>query len=148
MWGVNSTLKNNAISVTIQLFEISSGKKIFEETTKVSLSSNSSMEVATFDVTKYNPADLVVSVLLIDPSGKVLQLSGDWPQPLKYIDFSNQDVTIWVEGEVVLLKPAKLIKRIMLDIEGDDDLGLEWSDNGFDIMPAEGVKVIAKGVKG
>ena len=99
-------------------------------------------------MTKNNPADLVVSVLFIDPSGKVLQLLGDWPQPLKYIDFSNRDVTIRVEGEVVLLKPAKLIKRIMLDIEGDDDLGLEWSDNGFDIMPGEGVKVIAKGVKG
>jgi beta-mannosidase len=147
VWGVNSTLKNHEISATIQFFEISSGKKIFEENKKVSLSSNSSTEVATFDVTKYNPADLVVSVLFIDLSGEVLRSSADWPQPLKYIDFSKREVTIRVEGEVVSLKAAKPIKGFMLDIEGDDDSGLEWSDNGFDIMPGEGVTVIAKGLR-
>jgi beta-mannosidase len=147
VWGVNSTLKNHEISATIHFFEISSGKKIFEENKKVSLSSNSSTEVATFDVTKYNPADLVVSVLFIDLSGEVLRSSADWPQPLKYIDFSKREVTIRVEGEVVSLKAAKPIKGFMLDIEGDDDSGLEWSDNGFDIMPGEGVKVIAKGLR-
>jgi beta-mannosidase len=148
VWGVNSTLKNHEVSATIQFFEISSGKKIFEENRKVSLSSNSSTELATFDVTKYNPADLVVSVLFIDLNGEVLRSSADWPQPLKYIDFSNREVTIRVEGEVVSLKAAKPIKAVMLDIEGDDDSGLEWSDKGFDIMPGEGVKVIAKGLRG
>ena len=98
-------------------------------------------------MTKYNPADLVVSVLFIDLSGEVLRSSADWPQPLKYIDFSKREVTIRVEGEVVSLKAAKPIKGFMLDIEGDDDSGLEWSDNGFDIMPGEGVTVIAKGLR-
>jgi beta-mannosidase len=148
IWGVNSTLNNHEISATIQFFEISSGKKIFEHKKKVSLSSNSSTEIATFDLTKYNPADLVVSVLFINPSGKVLRSSADWPQPLKYVDFSKREVSVRVEGEFVSLKATKPIKAVMLDIEGDDDSGLEWSDNGFDIMPDEGVKVIAKGLRG
>src|SRR5271170_5500741 len=148
VWGVNSTLKNHEISATIQFFEISSGKKIFEQDKEVSLSSNSSTEVATFDLTKYNPADLVVSVLFINPSGEVIRSSADWPQPLKYVDFSEREVSVRVEGEVVLPKATKPVKGVMLDIEGDDDLGLEWSDNGFDVMPGEGVNVIAKGLRG
>lgn len=146
VWGVNSTLKNCELSAKIQFFEISSGKKIFEEDRETSLLSNSSTEVATFDVTKYNPADLVVSVVFISASGERLRSSADWPQPLKYIDFSNRDLSIQVHGEVIALRTTKPIKAVMLDIEGEDDLDLEWSDNGFDIMPGDGVKVIAKGL--
>ena len=115
---------------------------------KVSLPSNSSIEVATFDVTKYNPADLVVSVQFIDLRGETFRSSADWPQPLKYIDFSKREFSVRVEEEVVLLKAAKPIKGIMLDVEGDDDSGLEWSDNGFDVMPEEDFEVIANGLQG
>ena len=146
VWGVNSTLKNCDLSATIQFFEISSGKKIFEEDRKVSLSSNSSTEVDIFDVTKLNPADLVVSVLFIDPTGESLQSSADWPQPLKYVDFSKQELSVRVDGEVLSLKATEPIKAVMLDVEGDDDSEVEWSDNGFDVMPGDGVTVIAKGL--
>jgi beta-mannosidase len=148
VWGVNSTLENHDISAQIQFFEISSGKKVLEEDKKVSLTSNSTTDVATFNVTKYDPADLVVSVLFVDEKGEGLRSSADWPQPVKYLDFSKRELSVRVDDETVWLKAEKPIKGIMLDVEGNDDSGLEWSDNGFDVMPSESVKVVAKGLGG
>ena len=100
------------------------------------------------DITKYNPANLVASVVFTLPSGETLRSSADWPQPLKYLDFHDRNVSISVDGEKVNLQTDKPVKGVILDVEGDDDSGLEWNDNGFDLMPGEKVYVTAKGLRG
>jgi beta-mannosidase len=146
VWGVNSTLETVQVPLKLELFDIASGEKIFEKASNVILLPNQSTESLSLDITDYNPKNVVASVSFKLPSGETLRSSADWPQPLKYLDFSYRDVSLSIDGNLITLASVKPIKSIWLDVEGDDDSGLEWSDNGFDIMPGEPVKVIAKGV--
>ena len=149
IWGVNSYLKEQKIFIKVQYFEISTGKKVFEDQKTVRLRPNQSTEISSkVDITKYDPSNLVSSVEFQLPSGEILRSSADWPQPVKYIDFSGCKLTSSVNGEKVWIEADRPVKGIILDVEGDDDSGLEWSDNGFDVMPGEVVGVTAKGLKG
>lgn len=150
VWGVNSTLKSHDIPYKVQYFEISTGRKVFESNLKtVELLPNQSTEISSkVDITNYNPPNIVASIEFKLPSGETLRSSADWPQPLKYIDFSGRKVTCSVKGERVRIEADKPVKGVILDVEGDNDSGLEWSDNGFDIMPGEVIDITAKGLKG
>src|SRR5271169_6556775 len=149
IWGVNSYLKEQKIPIKVQYFEISTGKKVFEDQKTVRLLPNQSTEISSkVDITKYDPSNLVSSIEFQLPSGETLRSSADWPQPVKYIDFSGCKVKSSVNREKVRIEADKPVKGIILDVEGDDDSGLEWSDNGFDVMPGEVVDVTAKGLKG
>jgi beta-mannosidase len=147
IWGVNSTLEILQIPYNLQLFDISSGKKILEKESNVALLPNQSTEALSIDVTEYNPNNMVASVSFRLPKGEVLRSSADWPQPLKYLDFSSRGVQISVHGEVVTLAAEKPTKGVLLDVEGDDDSGIEWSDNGFDIIPGDSIEVFGKGLR-
>lgn len=149
VWGVNAHVTAYDVPIKIEFFEMSSGKRVFKEDLTVHLLPNQSTEVeARIDVSKLDPSNLVGSVAFTAPSGEVLRSSADWPQPLKYIDFNGRDLTVSVDGEKVTLRAKKPTKGVLLDVEGDDDSGLEWNDNGFDVMPGETVNVIAKGLRG
>lgn len=149
IWGVNSYLKEQKIPIKVQYFEISTGKKVFEDQKTVRLQPNQSTEISSkVDITKYGPSNLVSSIEFQLPSGETLRSSADWPQPVKYIHFSGCKVKSSINGEKVTIEANKPVKGIILDVEGDDDSGLEWSDNGFDVMPGEVVDVTAKGLKG
>jgi len=146
IWGVNSTLETLHIPIKLELFNVTSGKRVFEKELNVTLRPNQSTEGLSVDITDYNPNNVVASVSFKLPSGEILRSSADWPQPLKYVDFSNRGVNACVKAQAVSLTAEKPTKSILLDVEGDDDSGLEWSDNGFDIMPGESVKVVARGL--
>jgi len=151
VWGVNSTLKDVEITNSrIEFFQISTGIKLFEKKfPTMSLSANQSTEIeSNIDSSKFNSLDLVASIVFTLPTGEELRSSADWPQPLKYIPFSDRGVSVYVDGEVVKLKVERPTKGVMLDVDGEDDSGLEWSDNGFDVMPGEIVNVTAKGLGG
>ena len=53
-----------------------------------------------------------------------------------------------VDGEKITLRAEKPVKGVILDVGEKDDSKLEWEDNGFDIMPGETIKIIAKGLDG
>jgi beta-mannosidase len=149
VWGVNAHLTTYDVPIKIEFFEISSGKRVSEEDVTIQLLPNQSTEVLVrIDISKYDPSNLVGSVVFTVPSGEILRSSADWPQPLKYLNFDERGVTMSTDGERVTLRVKKPTKGVLLDVEGDDDSGLEWSDNGFDIMPGETVNVIAKGLGG
>jgi len=148
IWGLNALVTDVDVTVTIQFFEISTGKLIKNVDVAVRLLPNRSTEIQKIDWSKNNPSDTVVSVLFKSSTGVNGRSSADWPQPLKYVEFLDRGVKVSVEGEQVTLRAAKPTKGVILDVEGDNDSGLEWSDNGFDIMPGEPIKVTAKGLAG
>jgi len=149
VWGVNSRLEEHEIPIKLQFFEISLGKIVFEKELIAHLLPNQSTEIISkMDITKYNSKNLIVSIAFTLPSGEILRSSADWPQPLKYIDFHDRKVTVSVDGEKVGLQADKPVKGVILDVEGDDDSGLEWNDNGFDLIPGEKVYVTTKGLRG
>lgn len=148
VWGVNSTLtKHGVTDCKLQLFSFQTGKLLLEKDLEANLLPNQSTEVLNnCDISKFNPSDVVASVLYQHPiTSKQFRSSADWPQPLKYITFADRRPTVFVEGEWVHLHVDKPTKGVILDVEGDDE-GVVFNDNGFDIMPYEAAVVHAKGL--
>ena len=149
VWGVNSTLDSVDVNLTIEFYSISSGARVSHVEQSTSLLPNQSTEV--WSETDYSSPDLldtVISVLYSLPNGETMRSAANWPRPLKYIDFSNRELTFTVNGEEVSITADKPVRGVILDIAGDDDSELEWSDNGLDVMPGDMVKVTAKGLNG
>jgi len=149
VWGVNSHLTAYDVPLTFEVFEISTGKRVLAKDMSARLLPNQSTEVICgMDVTNFNPSDIVVSVSFKIQNGKLIRSSADWPQPLKYVDFSGRNVTYSVDREEIHLRAERPTKAVFLDLEAEDDSGLEWEDNGLDIMPGETVRIAAKGLNG
>jgi beta-mannosidase len=148
VWGGNSTLDTVEVDLEIEFYSISTGDRVWQVEHHVSLAANQATEVSTVsEYSKSDPDDTVVSVSYGLPSGEIQRSSANWPQPLKYIDFIDRGLEMEVKGEQILLSAEKPVKGVMLDVEGNDDSDLEWTDNGFDVMPGEKVKIIAKGLR-
>jgi len=165
IWGVNSALEEVEIEFRLQCYDITTGSKVYELIeSKGRIPANGSSQIASFNLSPRAPPDIdpsntVVSVAFTDtrsvsqatekPSGMLRSRSaGDWPQPLKYIDFRDRGVKFSVDGEEITVTAKLPTKSVVLDVEGEDDSDLEWSDNGFDVMPGETIKVRAKGLNG
>jgi beta-mannosidase len=150
VWGVNSTLSNLEVDLKLQLFSIQSGKILLEKQLEHKLLPNQATEVLKeFDISDLDTSDVVASVVYKHPiTREMLRSSADWPQPRKYIHFPNRHVEFSVHGDEVHVRAELPTKGVILDIEGDDDEGILWSDNGFDIMSSETVVVHAKGISG
>ena len=79
---------------------------------------------------------------VLEVNGKAEATDTAWPQPLKYLDFSNRGVNVEYSS-------CKTEVRVStkLPVKGfvfSETQGLELSDNGFDIMPGE-VQVVRIG---
>jgi len=150
VWGVNSTLSSLEVDLKLQLISIQSGKILLEKRLESKLLSNQSTEVLKeFDISQLDSSDVVASIVYKHPiTGSMLRSSADWPQPLKYIHFPNRQVELSVHGEEVRVRAERPTKGIILEVGGDDDEGILWSDNGFDIMPGETVIVQSRGISG
>jgi beta-mannosidase len=161
VWGANATLVSVAVDLSVECFDITTGKKIWKLENMVRTLPPNQSTVLSLPLNfpaEYDFSNTVISVSFTprmssdDPSqgtmsSHTLRSSANWPQPLKYLDLSDRHVAVSVNAEKIILRTEKPIKSVVLDVEGDDS-NLEWSDNGFDIMPGEIVKVTAKGLGG
>jgi beta-mannosidase len=148
VWGCNSDVTPVEAVWTIEAFEITTGENVLDLGGEITLAANQSTAITKVDISGYNPPNLVVSAALTLSSGEVVRSSADWPQPLKYVSFLERGVKYSVDGEHVNLHVEKPTKAVVLDVEESDDVGLQWSDNGMDIMPGEVVAVHGKGLTG
>jgi beta-mannosidase len=100
-----------------------------------------------FDLAAYDP--FVIFVRLTDAgSDGCSALSEDtvWPQPIKYLDFSDRGVGVSLkEGEQeVVVQASKPVKGFVFDEKRD---WVVFSDNGFDIMPGVDKVIKLSGVR-
>jgi beta-mannosidase len=145
VWGVNACVDPVDAAWTVDVFDIATGEKVLDESGQITLRQNQSTRIPSkLDISMHNPANVVISATLKLFSGEIIRAAADWPQPLKYIPFLDRGVKYSVDGERIVLLADKPTKAIVLDVEGNDDSALEWSDNGFDIMPGEVVTVNVK----
>ena len=151
MWGCNSTLSPQDVTVEIIAFDLDADE-VGRQQHKVTLSPNASTEVWKGDVPGQRvrtsdgqvPAPIVVQARLLDHEGGVLARYSNWPEPYKYLDFPDPSLQIDVRGEAVRLSASKPVKGIVLDIDGDDEI--KWSDQAIDLFPGDEQIVSAKGL--
>ena len=90
--------------------------------------------IAPYDMQSHDP--YVIHVNITNPDTKeVLSVDTAWPDPIKYIDFSDRGVQVLVKSEnEVSITASKPVKGFVFqEVKGGGWL----SDNGFDVMPGE-----------
>jgi beta-mannosidase len=91
-----------------------------------------------YDISKADPF-VIKAHLATDRQEVTMQYS--WPEPIKYLDFSDRGLTIEykVDGSLVRISAPKPVKGFVFS----EREGVTLSDNGFDIMPGwpKGVRV-------
>ncbi|KAI0512873.1 family 2 glycosyl hydrolase [Xylaria bambusicola] len=95
----------------------------------------SSMEkqdkLRSFNISEFDPY-VIYATLTIDDH--TIDSDTYWPQPLKYLDFSDRNITVRALGDdKVTISAGRPTKGFV--IEEMQDVGL--SDNGFDIVPGQ-----------
>ncbi|GHJ85131.1 hypothetical protein NliqN6_1533 [Naganishia liquefaciens] len=162
IWGNNSAHTEKQCTLDVVAFDLHTGAVVEKITRDVTLAANSSTEFWKGLVpgqivrTKLSevPKTIVVGARLIDSDGSVLARYANWPEPWKYIQFPDPELTITTgaDGETLTLSCKRPIKGIILDVADrstdETDGECRWSDQAIDMMPEDDQVVVAKGLKG
>lgn len=85
----------------------------------------------------------VVVSEIFDSDGKLLSHDVDWPQPLKHLTFPDRGLVVEVRGqEELIVSASKPVKGLFFT-----NHGVQWSDNGVDVVPGQELTIICKGLK-
>ncbi|ORY21893.1 glycoside hydrolase [Naematelia encephala] len=91
---------------------------------------------------------VVVHVVLIDQDGQVIARQSNWPEPYKFLDLPDPALKVQVKGDQVHVSAQRPVKCVWLDVQGDDDADIVWSDNALDVMPGDTQVVKVDGLNG
>lgn len=150
LWVVSDKTEPAQADLTVRFISIQTGQDIQSplELRSVTIQPNTTTEVLKdhevvqdalrsqdttqlFDITKLNPY-VIHAVLRID--GQPVASDTYWPQPLKYLDFGNREVTIQVVADnKVTISAARPTRGLVFQ----ETRGMRLTDNGFDLIPGE-----------
>jgi beta-mannosidase len=140
VWVASSHLESVDVEVSIRFISIASGEEVAAGVTKrIVASANATTEVLEKQHVEVRAPDthdpFIIHAVLRSSSGKVLATDTDWPQPLKYVDFSNRGVKVEVSpsGDTVTVTTTRPVNGFVFE----EHEGLTLSDNGFDLVPGE-----------
>ncbi|KAI0885015.1 glycoside hydrolase family 2 protein [Annulohypoxylon maeteangense] len=84
-----------------------------------------------FDLVKYDP--YVIHATIKD-GDEVVSIDTSWPQPIKYLDLSNRNVTFKaVSTNQISISAARPVKGFVFE----ETRAMKLSDNGIDLVPGE-----------
>ncbi|KAM0702473.1 hypothetical protein Q7P35_009901 [Cladosporium inversicolor] len=144
VWVSSSRLESVEAQLVISFISIATGRPVHEPIPrKVEARPNATTEcihghqAAEIDKDDFGWAkdDPYIIHAALEVNGKIEATDTAWPQPLKYLDFSNRGVKVeYSSCKTEARVSAKLpVKGFVFS----ETQGLELSDNGFDIMPGE-----------
>lgn len=162
LWVVSSRLKPVQVDITVRFISIRTGQDVrsslkLDKTTAQANSTtevfqNHAVEVAAtdqqsidtsqpFDLGKYDP---YVIYAVMKTEDQVISTDIAWPQPLKYLDFSDRGVELRaLSDSSVVVSAARPVKGFVFE----ETRGAKFSDNGFDLVPGEEKVVEVTGTK-
>lgn len=84
-----------------------------------------------FDLAKYDPYVIHATVKVSD---QIVSIDSSWPQPIKYLDLSNRNVTFKaISPTQISISAARPVKGFVFE----ETRAMKLSDNGFDLIPGE-----------
>jgi beta-mannosidase len=142
VWIASNDQQEITVTVEIRYVSIKTGEDIRDQVVKKDLvlvpNGTTNVLIGQIDNTKDEPHVISVSVL---KAGVLVSRDVDWPQPLKYLDFSDRGVDIQVtpdEYRITAKRPTKGL--VFEELEG-----VSLDDNCIDLIPGEDVVVKARG---
>lgn len=142
-WAMSSEQEAVEVTVEVRFVSIKTGSDIRNKVVKnITLVPNGTTDVleGQIDHTKDEPHVISVRILR---DGHCISQDVDWPQPLKYLDFSNRGVKVERAPDGYFISVEKPIKGLVLE----EVAGITLEDNCIDIVPGENVIIKARGNK-
>lgn len=144
VWVASSRLERVEVQLTVSFISIATGRMVRDpiiravqahpNATTECIQGRHAAEINRDDL-GWGKSDPYVIYATLKVNGKVEATDTAWPQPLKYLDFSNRGVKVEYSSCRTEVKvSAKLPVKGFVFSERE---GLELSDNGFDIVPGE-----------
>lgn len=144
VWVASSERQERTVTIDIRFVSIKTGKDVKNKIEKkdLVLGPNGTTEVLTgqIDNTKEEPHVISVRVL---KDGMCVSQDIDWPQPLKYLDFSARGVEVGLTSDGYRLT----VKRPTKGLVFEETAGVSLEDNCMDLVPGEDFVVRVKGNK-
>ncbi|KAI1426373.1 family 2 glycosyl hydrolase [Xylaria sp. FL1777] len=154
LWVVSDRTQSVQVNVTVRFISIRTGQDIrppmnLESVTAYPNSTTNLMKdhdiaedstevrgnLQSFNITEFDPY-VIYAVAAID--NDIIASDTYWPQPLKYLDFSDRNVTTKPIGNSkVAISAARPTKGFVFE----ETRGVQLSDNGFDIVPGQEIVV-------
>lgn len=141
-WVVSGKTEDFTATVELRFISIATGKEIKGSIRKeVTVKANSTTDVLSgiIDNQKEEPHVLAARVFVGDD---VVARDVDWPQPLKYIDFSDRGVEVQPSGNAISVKAAKPTKGLVFE----ERAGVLVDDSGLDVVPGDEQVVKVRGL--
>lgn len=143
-WVASSLTKEITATVEVRYVCIATGQEIKEKIVKedVKIVANGTTEIVkgTIDNTSEEPHVLSARIWI---EAQVVSRDVDWPQPLKYLDFSDRGVEVSTHGSKIRIKAAKPTKGLVFE-ERD---GVFLSDSSLDVVPGDEQMIRVSGLR-
>ncbi|GAP92348.1 putative glycosyl hydrolase family 2 [Rosellinia necatrix] len=150
LWVVSDRIQSVQVDVAVRFISIQTGQDIrppmkFDSVTvhpnttteilknhEITANSTGVQDNTQFTgIAEFNPYVIHATVTVND---QVIASDTYWPQPLKYLDFSNRNVTIKAVGDSqVAISATRPTKGFVFE----ETRGVKLSDNGFDVIPGQ-----------
>lgn len=142
VWVASNEIKETKADIEIRFVSVATGEDIKPKVSKknVNIEPNGTTAVFSGEIDNVKEEPHVVSVRLLT-EGVCISRDVDWPQPLKYLDFSDRGVKIKSTQGRYYITAQRPTKGLVLE-EID---GVTLSDNCFDIVPNEELIIEASG---
>ncbi|OTB13536.1 glycoside hydrolase family 2 protein [Daldinia sp. EC12] len=157
LWVVSNRQETVQLEITVRFISVRTGRDVCPplKLDTVSAQRNSTTEVLQdhvipavssqltdqpFDLTKYDP---YVIHAVVKEDDRVIATDNTWPQPLKYLDFSDREVKFKaLSADKIVISSTRPVKGLVFEETRQTKL----SDNGFDLIPGEEKTVDVSGV--
>lgn len=142
-WVASSKLNDVIATVELRFISIATGEEIKEKVLvrDVRITPNGTTEIlkGTIDNETEEPHVLATRIWI---AGEVVSRDVDWPQPLKYLDFSNRGVEVRGSGSTISVKASKPTKGLVFE----EREGVLINDSALDVVPGDEQIITVKGL--
>ncbi|OLN98001.1 Beta-mannosidase B 1 [Colletotrichum chlorophyti] len=157
VWVASGRVGEIEAEVVVRFFSIGNGKEARERIErKIMVKANATTEVLEKEKIKalrpewedptvpFHPEkdEPYVVHATLSVGGDIVAEHSSWPQPLKYLEFSDRKVRVSAKNGRLLVSAERPVKGFVIQ----EERGMKLSDNGFDVMPGEEKVVSVKGI--
>lgn len=142
-WVASSRTSDFTATVQLRFVSIATGKDIKDKLVKqdITIVANGTTEI--FKGTINNETEephVLAARIWVD--GEFVSRDTDWPQPLKYLDFSDRDVEVVPQGSKVMVRAGKPTKGLVFE----EREGVLVDDSALDLVPGDEQVINVKGL--
>lgn len=143
LWVASSKTAEVTATVELRYISIATGKEIKSSVVKkdVKIVANGTTEILkdTIDNTT-EEAHVLAARIWVD--GEIVSRDTDWPQPLKYLDFSDRGVEVVREGHQIRIRADRPTKSLVFE----ERQGVLVDDSAIDVVPGDEQIVKVRGL--